>query len=73
MELFSAPFLEKSLRLEGSMSGWQQLYWDNQLVAQCDATGDTEAATTHRFQLLSGETPIQCELNVELSWQPFRH
>ncbi|OEE77019.1 site-2 protease family protein [Vibrio ordalii] len=72
MELLSAPFLGKSLRLEGSMSGWQQLYWDNQLVAQCDATGNIEATTTHRFQLLSGETPIQCELNVNLSWQPFK-
>lgn len=71
MELLATPFLGKSLRLEGSLSGWQQLFWDNHLVAQCDASSEAGPTTIHQFQLLNGETLNHCELKVELTWQPF--
>ncbi|WP_390902618.1 site-2 protease family protein [Vibrio harveyi] len=71
MELLHIEFLGKSLRLEGSMAGWQQLFWDNTLVSQIDASDDDSGKTQHQFKLSSGEQVLNCQLSCELKWQPF--
>jgi len=71
VELLVTECLGKPLRLEGSMAGWQQLYWDNQLVAQQAASDDDDDTHRHQFQLQSGEQQIDCQLQVNLQWQPF--
>ncbi|MEF1212874.1 site-2 protease family protein, partial [Vibrio alginolyticus] len=54
MELLNVEFLGRSLRLEGSMAGWQQLYWDNTLVSQIDASDNTAETCLHQFKLSTG-------------------
>lgn len=71
LELLHIEFLGKSLRLEGSMAGWQQLFWDNTLVSQIDASDDDSDKTQHQFKLSSGEQVLNCQLSCELNWQPF--
>ncbi|GAK86238.1 Zn-dependent protease [Vibrio ponticus] len=71
MELLSIDFLGRPLRLEGSMAGWQELYWDNQVVSQMVADAERGAETSHTFQLQRGEETLYCQLDVSLSWQPF--
>ncbi|KHD25602.1 Zn-dependent protease [Vibrio caribbeanicus] len=70
MELLSIDFLGKPLRLEGSMAGWQQLFWDNQVVSQLNADSERDESI-HQFTLLSGEQEFTCKLEVDLQWQPF--
>lgn len=71
MELLSIEFLGKPLRLEGSMAGWQQLFWNNQLVSQLDANADRGEKSYHEFTLLNGEQELACKLETNLIWQPF--
>lgn len=71
LELLHIEFLGKSLRLKGSMAGWQQLFWDNTLVSQIDASDDDSGKTQHQFKLSSGEQVLNCQLSCELNWQPF--
>jgi Zn-dependent protease len=82
VQLLEIECLGKTLRLEGSMAGWQQLFWDNQCVSQINANADNESFV-HKFTLRTepkehaeGEGQSeQGELHVELSgslqWQPF--
>ncbi|MFQ3235951.1 MAG: Zn-dependent protease [Paraglaciecola sp.] len=76
MQLLEVECLKKTLRLEGSMAGWQQLFWGDQCVSQISARADNETFS-HRFSLQSeqgeqGEQgELQVELNGSLSWQPF--
>jgi Zn-dependent protease len=53
MELLNIECLGKRLRLEASMAGWQQLFWDNQLVSQLPASPDRQAFNIHLFELNS--------------------
>lgn len=71
MELLSIEFLGKPLRLEGSMAGWQQLFWNNQLVSQLDANADRGEKSYHEFTLLNGDQELACKLETNLIWQPF--
>lgn len=71
MELLSIDFLGKPLRLEGSMAGWQQLFWDNQLVSQLNADSERGSQSVHEFKLLNGEEELNCRLDASLEWQPF--
>lgn len=71
LELFSTEFLGKSLRLEGSMAGWQQLFWDNNLVSQLDADAERGHQSFHQFNLIAGEHKLVCAVDVSLNWQPF--
>ncbi|MUI53290.1 site-2 protease family protein [Aliivibrio fischeri] len=71
MELLSIDFLGQPLRLEGSMSGWQQLFWSNTLVAQHAASADHNDHYHHEFQLTQGEKIITCQLEAKVTWQPF--
>ncbi|MDX1300709.1 site-2 protease family protein [Photobacterium sp.] len=71
MELLTLDFLGRPLRLEGSMAGWQQLFWDNTLVSQLDANAAHSDPHVHEFELSNGEKTINCRLDIALSWQPF--
>ncbi|MGF1696357.1 site-2 protease family protein [Vibrio lamellibrachiae] len=71
MELLAIECLGKPLRLEGSMAGWQQLYWDNTLVSQIDASNSSDSQSTHQFTLMQGDVNLNCKLNLDLIWQPF--
>ncbi|MDX2369584.1 MAG: site-2 protease family protein [Colwellia sp.] len=70
MQLLEIACLGKTLRLEGSMAGWQQLFWDGQCVSQIDANADSDNFT-HQFSLQSEQGELQVELNGSLQWQPF--
>ncbi len=70
VQLLEVECLGKTLRLEGSMAGWQQLFWDEQCVSQIDANADNEAFL-HQFSLQSEQGEIQIELKGVLQWQPF--
>ena len=71
MELLNIQCLGKSLRLEGSMAGWQILYWDNTPVSRIDASANYNGASEHSFELKAGEQIITCRLAIDLNWQPF--
>lgn len=86
MELLQLEHLGKTLRLEGSLAGWQQLYWGEHIVSQITATENKESKSVHHFQLSRQEQPaqqiigevseeslriIKCRLQVDLTWQPF--
>jgi Zn-dependent protease len=58
MELLNIECLGKRLRLEASMAGWQQLFWDNQLVSQLPANPDRQAFNIHLFELNSTEQQL---------------
>lgn len=70
MHLLETTCLGKPLRLEGSMAGWQQLFWDGQCVSQIDANVDSEKFT-HQFSLQSEQGELHIELKGSLQWQPF--
>ena len=82
MELLNIDCLGKSLRLEGSLAGWQQVFWDDKLVSVINASSDNEGTKTHEFELsqqrsngLEEEQPptsIVIKLTTELLWQPFK-
>ncbi|WP_394131571.1 site-2 protease family protein [Shewanella maritima] len=85
MELLNIDCLGKKLRLEGSMAGWQQLFWNNQLVSQVAASPNGDAQIEHTFtlaakradpmiqppeQAIPAET-IPVRLVSKVQWQPF--
>ncbi len=82
MQLLEIDCLGKTLRLEGSMAGWQQLFWDGQCVSQINANADGDTFS-HQFSLrtepkehtqLSDQedlVELHVELNGSLEWQPF--
>ncbi|ABI40343.1 peptidase M50 [Shewanella sp. MR-4] len=86
MELLKIDCLGKSLRLEGSLAGWQQLFWDNTLVSQKAASVENGGLKVHEFELTqhqsqlasnTGETQvienkILVRLETDVVWQPFR-
>nr|WP_275974308.1 site-2 protease family protein [Shewanella pneumatophori] len=43
--------LGKPLRLEGSLAGWQQLFWGDALVSVIQASPDNEGLKSHTFEL----------------------
>jgi Zn-dependent protease len=51
LELLNIDCLGKTLRLEGSLAGWQQLFWDNNLVSQKNASADNEGLHAHEFEV----------------------
>lgn len=83
MELLNIDCLGKKLRLEGSLAGWQRLFWDNNVVSQKNASVDNEGVHVHSFDIQvhaqepspSGE-PVTLQiwrvrLESDLHWQPF--
>jgi Zn-dependent protease len=70
VQLLEIECLGKTLRLEGSMAGWQELFWDEQCVSQINANADNESFL-HQFSLQSEQGELHVELNGSLHWQPF--
>lgn len=70
VQLLEIECLGKTLRLEGSMAGWQQLFWDDQCVSQINASADNDNFI-HQFPLQTEQGDVQVELNGSLQWQPF--
>jgi hypothetical protein len=70
LQLLEIECLGKSLRLEGSMAGWQQLFWNEQCVSQINASPDNELFS-HSFSLQTEQGELRVELNGTLQWQPF--
>ncbi|WP_340679532.1 site-2 protease family protein [Paraglaciecola sp.] len=70
MQLLEIECLGKTLKLEGSMAGWQQLFWGEQCVSQISASADNDNFS-HQFSLQSEHGDIQVNLNGALQWQPF--
>ncbi len=70
MQLLEIECLGKPLRLEGSMAGWQQLFWDEQCVSQINASSDNESFS-HQFSLQTEQGELRVTLNGSLKWQPF--
>ena len=70
MQLLEVECLGKTLKLEGSMAGWQQLFWGGQCVSQMSASEDSEHFS-HQFSLQSEQGEVQVTLNGALQWQPF--
>jgi Zn-dependent protease len=76
MELLNIECLGKRLRLEGSIAGWQQLYWDNQLVSQKSANASDQAFHIHSFDLTtqsSVPTATDIGVNLDIAAQPQPH
>lgn len=71
MQLLNIQFLGRDLRLLATMSGWQAVYWDNQLVSQIQASPEPQESTSHTFILQAGEQTLNCQLDCSLGWQPF--
>lgn len=85
LELLKIDCLGKQLRLEGSLAGWQQLFWDNSLVSQKAASIDNGGLRVHEFELTQHRQPLAIEqgepssldttiiirLETDLVWQPF--
>jgi len=73
LELLNIDCLGKSLRLEASLAGWQQLFWDNHLVSEKPASADNQGLKVHEFQLQSATSahPLLLRLETDLIWQPF--
>jgi Zn-dependent protease len=79
VELLRLDCLGKELRLEGSMAGWQQLYWNNELVSVKQASANNEGLKNHEFELKThgsdtaelAPVSIKITLEVDLLWQPF--
>lgn len=72
MELINEKLFGEDLRLEANMAGWQQLYWNNELVSARDASADTPEEIQHEFELQSAEGTVNCQLNLQLQWNPFK-
>jgi len=70
VQLLEIACLGKTLRLEGSMAGWQELFWDDQCVSQINANAESESFS-HKFSLESEKGELNVELNGSLQWQPF--
>jgi len=70
LQLLEIECLGKTLRLEGSMAGWQQLFWGDQCVSQINANPDNESFS-HPFSLQTEQGELRVELNGTLQWQPF--
>jgi Zn-dependent protease len=70
VQLLEVECLGKTLKLEGSMAGWQQLFWGDQCVSQVSASTDNNDFS-HQFLLQNEQGDLQVELNGVLQWQPF--
>lgn len=70
MKLLEVEYLGKTLKLEGSMAGWQQLFWGDQCVSEVSASA-VNNDFSHQFLLQNEQGDLQVELNGALQWQPF--
>lgn len=82
MELLKIDYLGQPLRVEGSMAGWQELFWNNKLVSQKPASANSNGQYIHEFNIqLSGKNNseendnaaklLHCRIQLDIQWQPF--
>lgn len=72
MQLLQIDYLGNEIRLEGSMAGWQVLFFAGKPVSQIEATGNSSGQSVHQFILTDADgQQINCQLTVDLHWQPF--
>lgn len=71
MELLNLEVLGRPLRLEGTMSGWQRLYWGHQVVSEITASAEPDREVKHCFELKSEDSIIRCCVLLNVNWQPF--
>lgn len=77
MELLKLDCLGQALILEGSMAGWQQLYWAGNIVSQLPASSEAESDRVHQFEINASSQDgeevrsIKCRLQSRTVWQPF--
>ena len=74
MELLQIQHFGKTLRLEASMAGWQQLIWGDQVVSQITASEFAQGKKSHQFELLQQCRPeknreVECDIEIEHSMQ----
>ncbi|MFO6422672.1 site-2 protease family protein [Motilimonas sp. KMU-193] len=73
LELLNLTLFEQPLRLEASTNGEQKLFWQGQLVSVLQQDVTSRSQLVHRFELNDqGDNLIVVELEVSLSWQPFK-
>lgn len=71
MELLRTVLLEKPLILDGSLSGWQRLFFDGHLVSEITASDHPEGLKLHHFSMMINQQPATCKLQVEACFSPF--
>jgi Zn-dependent protease len=80
VHLLTLDLLGKPLKLEGSMAGWQQLFWGDDCVSQISATDSQQSKDfNHQFELQQHHSndvneqvePLLVQLSVNINWQPF--
>jgi len=66
VHLFTTDLLGKPLKLEGSMAGWQQLFWGDDCVSQISATDSQQSNQfSHQFELKQYSPDHNDEKNSE--------
>jgi len=71
VELIRTALLDKTLILEGTMSGWQRLFFDGMVVSELHASAESNNQSDHQFLLnMNGEVK-ECRMQVTTQWQPF--
>ena len=77
MQLLRIDCLGYELRLEGSMAGTQELFWNNQMVSQLEEDPGSNKESVHEFSLSDESQDREqpafiCQLTTDLNWQPFK-
>lgn len=77
MELLKLDCFGHTLLLEGSMAGWQQLFFDDTVVSQLPASADAQQQRSHEFEIniqppdATARQILRCRLQNTTQWQPF--
>ncbi|NQZ10045.1 MAG: site-2 protease family protein [Algicola sp.] len=82
MELLKIDYLGQPLRVEGSMAGWQALFWNNELVSQKTASASSNGQFVHEFNIQANDQSnseendspaklLRCRIQLDVQWQPF--
>lgn len=75
MELLKLDYLGQPVRVEGTMSGWQELFVNNRLVSTKSASPEDVHCTVHEFEVhqIDGEQEqvYQCCIQINVQWHPF--
>ena len=75
MELLKLDYLGQPMRVEGTMSGWQELFVNNRLVSTKSASSEDVNYTVHEFEVHQTvdeqEQIYQCQIQINVQWQPF--
>lgn len=72
MELLKTECLGRTLRLQATMAGWQQLFWGSDLVSERAAGHPGEGDFEHVFEVSNSQQVLPCRLAFSLQWEPFR-